>query len=271
MRFEVSDLANLLRVYFPVFGWNIEGCQIGQTDPLIREGNKNIWDIEGNTYLGNIPMSDPSYSMVSYQEWDEWESVDRYLKSLREFYNGEEPVLNERESQNKTILALLHKHGIDRAGVVKGMTFYTICPLKRMPYTPESLRALNDFCVEIFVQKAKSNFIDNWWVIESGKNKDEPNLHIHVLANFVNKHNFRRDLKATWSRHFGSDPGNDILYRNYCKKKQRWNKGIDARACNTKLIQQDKIKYMLNSEKGSHENFTDLGLSGEWHIAQSEV
>jgi len=257
MRFEAEDLGNLLRVYFPVYGWEIEGHT--------RKGNENIWDIEGNTYLGNISMSDPNYRMVSINEFNEWESVDKYLQTLREFYNGKEPVLTERESENKLILALLHKHGINRVGVVKGMTFYTISPLRRMPYTAEQQRLLHDFCVELFVQKAKRNFIDNWWVIESGKNEDEPNLHIHMLANFVHKHNFRRDLTSMWKKHFGNDPGNDIEYRNYNKKKQKWNKGIDAKACNTKLIQEDKITYMINSEKGTHENFTDLGLSGEYH------
>lgn len=248
MRYEVSDLGTLLREFFP---------ELTIDDHVV---NRNVWDLDTFIDAGDNDGE-------KYQHQEDWEKLDNFLEGI-EFYRGFEPELTEQESMNKIILALLKSYGVDRGSAVKGMSFYTIAPLTRITYCAENIRLLNDFCIDLFQKKAKKYFENCWWVIESGKNADRPNLHVHVLCDFLKKHNFRRDLVSCWRRHFGSEQWSDITYRIYDKKKGKFNCGIDMKACNTALIQQDKLAYMKNGEKGSHENFTDLGLSGEFHISE---
>ena len=90
---------------------------------------------------------------------------------------------------------------------------------------------------------------------ESGKHPDKPNLHLHMLIQFYKKapHNFARTLKIQWSKCF---EGSNIDWRD------GKGRGLDHKLCNTKQIQMDKLDYMENSLKGTHENFTDLHMRG---------
>lgn len=142
---------------------------------------------------------------------------------------------------------------------VKGMSFYSIVPKDRLPYSEAEAMKIKDFC-EYFFEKKFRKFIEKcWWVVESGKFKEQPNLHIHALISFKPQgaKNFRRELVTSWNK-FWSDSKYTIDWKNHkgC--------GIHRVPCNTAQIQEDKIKYMENDHKGSHENFTDLGICGKF-------
>ena len=154
---------------------------------------------------------------------------------------------------------------------VKGMSFYTVCPQPRLAYTAENWWRLQNLCEELFTGDiAATYFSDTRWVVETGKHQDSPNLHFHALVSFLpqKSKNFSRDgIMKIWHNYF---PDHDISYKQK-RKDGTFNRGVDRVSCNTLQIQADKLKYLTNSEKGSHENFTDLGLRGVWHNSSIEV
>lgn len=140
---------------------------------------------------------------------------------------------------------------------VEGMIFYSIVPQTRLPFNEGEILKLTRFCEGIFTPK---HFTKCAWVIESGKHENNPNLHIHCLGKLKNK-NFKRMFQTRWNKQY------DKKYNiNYVEKKKDGseNKGWDMKPCNTILIQKDKLKYMDNVFKGSHENFTDLRIGNKF-------
>lgn len=156
----------------------------------------------------------------------------------------------------KQLKAIKRANGVNP---VKGMSFFTVVPEKRFEYIPDRWWKLDDFCKDILIKKGKKYFNDCWYVIESGKHKDSPNLHIHFLADFKiggSKH-FKRDFIRLWDRYF-TNPIHNIRW------ERGTNVGFHRIDCNTKQLQDDKLDYMTNSNKGTHENFEDLGISGRF-------
>ena len=149
--------------------------------------------------------------------------------------------------------------GFKKPDKVKGMSFYTIVPKERLNYDAFTIGQLASFCEEMFNTRGDKYFKQCWYVIESGKHQQRPNLHVHLLADFKKLKGasgskfFLRDLKTLWKKYF-HDEKFSINYNI------EGNKGIDRVDCNTLEIQQDKITYMDNDCKGTHENFTDLGI-----------
>jgi hypothetical protein len=137
----------------------------------------------------------------------------------------------------------------------KGMSFYTIVPLKRLPDMPDNIKGFKEFAELMFNKRGDKYFNQVWYVIECGKHEDKSNLHIHILCDFkeLGSKFFLRDLKKYWKNYF-PDMDNDISY------DIKGNKGIHRVDCNTVNIIKDKIDYMDNELKGSHENYRDLGL-----------
>ena len=138
---------------------------------------------------------------------------------------------------------------------IKGMSFYTIVPESRIPDENDNIKNFKDYCELMFNLRGDKYFKQVWYVIECGKHKDKSNLHIHILCDFkeLGSKFFLRDLKKYWKNYFP-----DIQHRiNYDIKG---NKGIHRIDCNTIDIIKDKITYMDNECKGSHENYRDLGL-----------
>ena len=138
---------------------------------------------------------------------------------------------------------------------IKGMSFYTIVPLQRIAAEPDNIKTFEEYCELMFHQRGDKYFKQCWYVIESGKHEDKSNLHIHLLADFKDMGSkfFLRDLKKYWKDYFPDDNHN-ITYNI------KGNKGVDRVDCNTMTIIKDKIDYMDNELKGSHENYTDLNL-----------
>lgn len=198
-------------------------------------------------------------------------TLSDYLSQLQKHYpNIPEHLLNDplrilERSFRELRLDLPEKK------TVKGMSFYTVCPQPRLAYTSENWWRLQNLCEELFTGDiAGQYFSDTRWVVETGKHKDAPNLHFHALVTFLpqKSKNFSRDgIQKIWNNYF---PNHDITYK-IKRKDGSFNRGVDRVSCNTLQIQADKLKYLTNSEKGSHENFTDLGLRGSWHNSNTEV
>jgi hypothetical protein len=113
----------------------------------------------------------------------------------------------------------------------------------------------------MFDEHGKDMYDQIWWCIEAGKHKERPNLHIHVLIDFkpMGSKHFLKQLKRVWCKHF-PEAKYSITYN------VDGNKGIHRVDCNTLEIQEDKVLYMDNDSKGSHENFIDLGLKGHRNL-----
>lgn len=139
----------------------------------------------------------------------------------------------------------------------EGMVFYSIVPRERLPYNDFEIMKLTKFCEANFTAK---NFTKCAWVIESGKHEDCPNLHIHALGKLKNK-NFKRDCFTRWHKQY-----EDKYNIKYVEKKDDGseNKGWDMKPCNTLKIQSDKLNYLNNVLKGSHENFIDLKIGNKF-------
>ena len=137
----------------------------------------------------------------------------------------------------------------------KGMSFYTICPKQRIADEPCNLKNFKDYCELMFNKRGSKYFNQVWYVIECGKHEDKSNLHIHILCDFkeLGSKFFTRDLKKYWKNYFPNKE-HDISY------DIKGNKGIHRVDCNTITIIKDKIDYMDNELKGSHENYRDLTL-----------
>lgn len=200
-------------------------------------------------------LGDPFYNftfncnlMDSCEITEVLENVDVLKKFFRKEISSEEEIPTY-------IFLLLYKYL--KKEKVKGLSFYTICPRQRLPFNESEVMKLEDFCKKFF--ENEKLFENVKWVVESGKHKDCPNLHIHALISFKKcmGKNFSRVLKSSWARVY-PDPQYTIDYN------VKGNKGIHRAPCNTLLIQRDKETYMSNSSKGSHENFVDLNVSGEF-------
>lgn len=141
---------------------------------------------------------------------------------------------------------------IEKAPKLKGLTFYTIVPEKRLPFNDGQINKLKKLCEKMFTKK---NFSKCAWVIEAGKHKDCPNLHIHCIGKLLNK-NFKRSFISKWNKIYDEEYNIEYDDDN--------NRGWDMKPCNTSQIQIDKMNYLDNRLKGSHENFVDLKCGSKW-------
>lgn len=147
------------------------------------------------------------------------------------------------------------------------MTWYSIVPKKRLPYDKHFMGKLQEFCMKCF--SCGKHIRNSWWVVESGKHEDSPNLHVHCLVDFHTSRNFRRWMLKVWEEFF-PDPDYRITWeRKDPSRPKGVVKGIDHVICNTREMIRDKHLYMINSNKGTHENFSDLGINGAYHLDQS--
>lgn len=140
------------------------------------------------------------------------------------------------------------------------LTWYTIVPKERLDMDPLTLNALAKFCKNIF--EDTQFVIWSKWVVESGKNRDNPNPHIHALVKFGSSQNFRARMETRWKKIFPR-PCDSILWkRKDTTQKCGYSCGIKMDILNNPELRHDKQEYMKNECKGSHENFIDLGING---------
>lgn len=166
-----------------------------------------------------------SFSYFINYKWDWLENLDPY---------GE---------YKKYLINLDKKYKIND---FTGYTFLTLSPdhnLRNIEYTEENFLKLINFCKAQFTE---FNYSFWYWVIESGKNENDPHLHIHALIRIKNPRHHKRDLCCLWKKFFPPLEGDDYHIRK----------------CNTKDMYDDKLNYMINERKGTHMNFEDLSLRG---------
>lgn len=122
----------------------------------------------------------------------------------------------------------------------------------KMKYTTKNMNKIINWCNNWFNnEKYKFYF---WW-LESGKNPDDPALHIHYIWAKNESYmgfgrdfgNHARDIKNAWT---------DARLGRFIEKDDYNTEAFTHRYLN------DKLRYAINSSKDSHENFHDL-LDGE--------
>lgn len=123
--------------------------------------------------------------------------------------------------------------------------FGCIAPrVQRVPYTVEGINRIIDWCEAWFNHLKYSKYF--WW-IETGKDIDNPKLHIHYIwkcGKLLDTKNHARNIRTEWNTFngIGKITEKDEYYSNAF---------TDDVLC-------DKLGYAINSSKDLHENFRDL-------------
>lgn len=131
--------------------------------------------------------------------------------------------------------------------------------LRNMDNTPEMLEQIGTWC---------SNWFDHYlgygnfsWVVENGSNGDH--LHVHAVLEMLNSHKHAEKLKKSWNKHF---PKHQLLTSVDQSTKAYKNGSKRGEYCYLRFddpeILQDKLDYLENEKKGSHENLCDTGVRG---------
>lgn len=176
--------------------------------------------------------------------------LEHYIHGIYNGFTHDHPHLSFEEMKLIVKLHKKFKNGNDAIWI-------TLSPdhLKNpLPFNVRNLQRVKDFCMKWFDSKRYSFY---HWVIESGENKDDPHLHVHALVQFRHRStakNHARDLKNYWSKKVFNDlKGSDYYSQNV-----------------SGIYQKDKLDYMNNHAKGSHENFCEdpfdyLDTEGIYH------
>lgn len=172
-------------------------------------------------------------------------SVDVQLKnkkSYKYFINYHWDYLSdvEPEEQHKTYLKVLEKKNKIR------YNNSNISPrTNKMSFTADNINRIIKWAQIWFTEDKYSEWF--WWV-ESGKNPDDPKLHLHYIwkkAQFLNTHNHLRHLKGDWNTTFSNKS-------KIVEKDDVYTQPFTLEFLN------DKLTYAINSCKDEHENFRDL-------------
>lgn len=241
MSFSYTQFDKLVRKYFPIYERFVDSDE--ESTELVNEK-------KFDTFVG-------------------YGSNDVFSNALEEWEDIIEPYILECGKAGVkvgTLPSVCVKKLIDKfhlnSKTKVDWKYITICPRARMPLN--LLSTLEEFCIDFFDNNFTKYFEEIHYVVESGKNEADPNLHIHFVAKPFKDgmHNFSRDLKKKWNFYFCADY--DISYKIYTgldeKGKKKYNEGIHTFPVRTEEILQDKIKYLSNEFKGTHENFVDLGI-----------
>lgn len=105
-----------------------------------------------------------------------------------------------------------------------------------------------------FGRRIKKLYNDFDGVLEFGKHKDKPHLHLHYLGSIKNSKHHMRSLKTEWEKVF---PKNRALYNEKKNDKEYF---VSIHTESDKMIPYvdwlaEKKLYFVNESKGSHENF----------------
>lgn len=161
--------------------------------------------------------------------------IERWIDGI---YNGYNHMNPPPDIPTMKLITKLHKKWKDGDMAV----WITISPdhLKNpIKFSKFNLKRVSEFCEKWFCKQRYSYYS---YVIEVGKNEDDPHIHIHALVQFANKSmakNHARDLKNYWSAKMCHTlKGKDYLSKNV-----------------SGIYRNDKLQYMKNCAKGSHENY----------------
>lgn len=123
--------------------------------------------------------------------------------------------------------------------------FGCIAPrIHRVPFTTDGINRIIDWCEMWFNHLKYSKYF--WW-IETGKDPDNPKLHIHYIwkvGKLLDTKNHARNIRTEWNTYSG-------LGKITEKDEYYSHPFTDDVLC-------DKLSYAINSSKDLHENFMDL-------------
>lgn len=123
--------------------------------------------------------------------------------------------------------------------------------------TPENVKAVADWCNKWF--KYANHYGDYAWVVECGSQGDH--IHAHAIVEMKNSDKHADNLKKSWNKHFPkhqlltSVDANTKAYKNGTKRGEYCYKKIDKWE-----YVQERLDYLENEKKGTHENLVDLGF-----------
>lgn len=113
----------------------------------------------------------------------------------------------------------------------------------RVPYTVDGINSIVNFANNWFKPDKYSEYF--WW-IETGKNEDRPNLHLHFIwkkGKNLNTKNHKRSIVTFWKATVGT---------NFVNKDDYHSEPFTSKYLD------DKLLYALNDSKDLHKNFRDL-------------
>lgn len=153
-------------------------------------------------------------------------------------YNGYNHMNPPPDFAGMRLITKLHKKWKegDRAVWITISPDHLKNPLK---YNKLNLKRLSEFCIKWFTDKRYSFY---HYVIETGKDKEDPHLHVHALVQFKHKafsKNHAREIRAYWKKKMF----HTLLPKDY------YSVNVSG------TYRDDKLEYMVNSAKGSHENW----------------
>lgn len=134
----------------------------------------------------------------------------------------------------------------------KNFVFITINDLSTRMKDLENLK--------MFIKKISYMYTEGYWVIETGKNKEEKdfNVHVHLLVKIKDCiKNHKKTLNAKWM----SVRDTSLYDKDYYLLKQ-WRKSDDM--CDYDEFVDEKLAYFDNDKKGEHKNTMDLKLNGQF-------
>lgn len=200
-----------------------------------------------NTYTGDEELIDDESKFYNLRIIEHYWKINMKLKS--EGYEGHTTLSSNVES---ALIKLIGKK--KKPPAIKRHNFFSCCPKYRIGISEGEVIKMEEFLKNNLTEKY---FKKVRWCIESGKHKNSPNLHFHFLGLFNpnGSKNFRkRILFDAWNKVY---PENPLEWKN-----NNGNRGIHVYACCTQILVDDKLKYLMNDSKGTHENFIDLNKSG---------
>jgi len=213
---------------------------------MVRNYRKIIVD----NYLNNVYMNS---SIITEENIDKLLMSPKYSDALKDIFFEFKNHLSGRcelglwEIPKYEKIIKKHLRDINKDYIYQYITLSPDHNLRCIPYTEDNIKLLAEWCKKWFNDKRYTFY---QYVVECGKNEDSPHLHIHCLIRLKHKKqgkNHSRDLKKFWAKYF---PNSQLIGNDY------YSKNVSGQYF------YDKQQYFIDSEKGDHENFRDLGIAG---------
>lgn len=190
------------------------------------------------------------YRRIRDKSWypgDGFNSVKRYKLDLI-FIFDEIPLTNDEYNR-------CYKEFNKADNTYKNWIYFTISPDKLLRGSLKmcQLPILKEFCREWFNDY---HYDEYEFAIESGKNKDEPHLHVHALVKGI-KGSLKREGHYKVLKEFWND-NMPIKIKTSGKYPSKKSVDILYQMINNKDLYIKKKLYFINELKGSHANFVDL-------------
>lgn len=177
-----------------------------------------------------------TYEDPDGEEWIYWNQISNFLDACDECEGGIMGVYQREMKRKEKKLNI---------GMCK---FFTISP------SGKNQKDMTEEKLTTFGRRIKKLYKDFDGVLEFGKHKNKPHLHLHYLGIMRNSKHHMRSLKTEWDKVF---PGNEALYNKQKGDKEYY---VSIHTESDKMIPYadwlaEKKIYFVNESKGSHENF----------------